>query len=448
MRNLFNLILLVVVLLGSCKRGILNEVNGKKTEVQAVTQVNWVGHWKNEGERGNLVREVATEYEFLHQNIKVNLKFPEDLYNADDTKEVEFIITQMQKSVADWDIVRIKEHYSTIAKILKDDNWGQKYLVDFGQVEGFKEKHLDFINDKAFSQNTGNILLCPYNEGQFWALYVNLNVAKKMGIEVKQYGMTFDDFMGYIKVAYNYNKSHSDYIAPIFEDRGWITSEAIWKSLVYSLLGTYSQLNDKLDAQKLDAIEKTFLAYEQLSKYEPIIRNRASINWERDNGYPLQDSCLFFVNGSWMYNIWKKKNFQKMKNVLPCELPVFRSPDFCMGGYAPNWAVLKNGANREQAIKLMMFWTRPEIAEKWARYTKCPSGIKGNLTNTSFGVDEYENFMYSIEKKYGGKKVSQVSNTFILGEKSKFVKLNTIDVLEGKMTAKQAMRELKPQLKY
>jgi ABC-type glycerol-3-phosphate transport system substrate-binding protein len=440
---------ILFVLLSSCQNFHNHDSEGNKISPPVVrSQINWVGHWMNEGARVKLVREVASEYEFRNQEIHINLKFPEEIYKADDSLEIQFILDQMRKPVADWDIIRIKEHYNAIAAILKDNDWGVKYLVDFSSVPGYFERHLAFVSSPLFKSHSGNICVGPYNEGQFWALYVNTSVAKKIGITVKQYDMTFDDFLSYIKVAYEYNRTHSNQITAIFEDRFWISTEAIWKRLFYSLLGSFDELNTKLTPEKLDAIKKCYEACEQIAKYDAIIKSRSKIDWGRDNDYPLKDSCLFFVNGSWMYNIWKIKDQEKMKSIMPCELPVFKPCDMCLGGYTSNWAVLKNAPHREEAIKLMMFWTEPKIAEKWARYTKCPSGVKGNLTTTAFGIEEYENFMYNIEKKYGGRKVSEVDNKIILGEKNFAVPLRIIDVLEGKLTAQKAFSDLKKQLVY
>lgn len=190
------------------------------------------------------------------------------------------------------------------------------------------------------------------------------------------------------------------------------------------------------------ALQKCYEALGELAKYKPIIRTRSKIQWSRDNDYPLKDSCLFMVNGTWMYNIWKLKGANKMSNVLPCELPVFRPSDSYIGGYASNFAVLKNGPHVEAAIKLMMYWCTPHVAEKWVRYTKSPSGVKGNLTSTAFGIDPYESYMYTMENKYGAKKFPQAENQYMLGEKN-LTSIKVIEVLEGKVSPQQAFEDVK-----
>ncbi len=430
----------------SCGNKITDKSKGKTIgPIPIKSEINWIGQWAAEGDKEKLLREFANEYEFLNQDVKVNLKMRDDVYKASD--EAQFIIDQLKKPVADWDIIaRVHANYQQIATILNDPYWGEKYLVDFSKVPGFMESHKSFINTDMYKKRYGNLIFGPFNEGQLCALYVNTDVAKKMGITVKQYGMTFDDFLGYIKNAYEYNKTNP-YIAPIFEDANWIQSEIIFKQLFYSLIGSYDEILDtRLTPEKLQAIEKCYLAMEELSKYEPVIKNRSNMNWGRDNVYPLEDKCLFFPNYTFMYPIWKMKGKDKMYKMLPCELPVFKPSIVYLGGYVANWGVLKNAPHKEEAIKLMMHWCTPEIAEKWVRYTKSPSGVKGNFTGATFGGDPFENFMYTIDKRYGTKMIQELDNQYILGEKNYKIPYRVIEVLEGRMTAQEAIDELKSKL--
>jgi hypothetical protein len=445
------LLLLIVLFLISCKKNYnnLSDNNKTLTKEDQIVQLNFIGHWKNEGTREKLVCEVANEFEFINQDIKINLKFPEELYNADDSLEIRFIIKQIQLPTAEWDIIRIKEHYYAIAKILNDPDWGEKYLIDFSKIPAFLDLHQSFINSELVKKRTGNICTGSYNEGFYWAIYTNTEVAKKIGIEVKQYDMTFEDLLSYVKAVDDYNKTNGTHIAAIFEDKNWISTETMFKRLCYSLIDNFEEIIDtRLTRKKMDAVEKGYQACEQLSKYKPIIKSRMHISWGRDNDFPLKDSCLFFVNGSWMYNIWTKNDNVAIRKMLPCELPVFKSSDTYIGGYTANWAVPKNSPHLKEAIQMTLYWCRPDIAEKWARYTKCPSGVKGNLTMSSFGFDNYENFLFTIEKKYGGKKVHPISNSYLFGEKNYSLPLRVIEVLEGKMSADQAVNEFKQKAKF
>jgi hypothetical protein len=261
--------------------------------------------------------------------------------------------------------------------------------------------------------------------------------------------MTFEDLLKYVKAVNEYNKLNNKHIAAIFEDRNWISTETLFKRLCYSLLDNYDEVLDtKLTIKKINAIEQGYNACEQLARYKPIILSRMKISWGRDNDYPLKDSCLFFVNGSWMYNIWTKNDKEAIRKMIPCELPVFKPSDSYIGGYTSNWAVPKNAAHLKEAIQMVLYWCRPDVAEKWARYTKCPSGVKGNLTTSSFGFDAYENFVFSIENKYGGKKVHPVSNNYLFGDKNFRLPLRVIEVLEGNMTAAEAVNEFQHKAIY
>lgn len=431
----------------SCeKSNVLTSYSKPIESIPVKCRINWMGHWLHEGDREKLVRNLANEFEFLHQDIKVNLVFPEEQFK-DENEELNYYVEQFTKKEASCDIIRFKDYYGAIANKLHDEKWGEKYLYDFSKIQGFIEKHKDFINTSQAKSSFGNMLIGPYIEGQIWALYVNTDVAKKMGITVKQYGMSYDDFLSCMKAAYEYNKTHA-YIAPIFEGE-WISTEVIFKRLFYSLVGNYDKiLNIQFTQKKFDALRKCFEAMEELSRYNPIIRNRSKIVWNRDNDYPLKDSCLFFVNGSWMYNIWRCKAKDKMNKIMLCELPVFEPSDTYIGSYTPNWAVLKNSPHKDEAVKLLMYLCSPQVAEDWVRYTKCPTGLKGNLSSTSFGTDPFESFLYNIEQKYGSRKVTHKDNQYILGPKNYDVQLRVIDVLEGRLSAHEVLNELRKQLVY
>jgi ABC-type glycerol-3-phosphate transport system substrate-binding protein len=409
--------------------------------VNAKTEIKWIGQWIGEGDKEKFIREMANEYEFLNQESTVNLKFKDDVYKEAD--ETNFIVEQCKKPVADWDIlVRVHIHYNAIAEIFHDPNWGEKYLVDFGKIPGYIESQKSFINTPMYKDRHFG----PYNEGQLATLFVNTEVAKKMGIQVKQFGMTFEDFAGYLKAANEYNKSHS-YITPIFGDN-WNKLELIFTYLFYSQMNSYDQIADtKYSPEKLAAIEKCFNACEELSQYKPISKQRANMQWEKTNQYPLIDSCLFYPNFTFMYDIWKLKGKDKLNKIIPCEFPVFKPATVCIGGYVANWAVLNNAPHKEAAIKMLMYWCRPEVAEKWVRYTKCPSGVKGNLAESALGVDPFENYVYTVEKRYNGRMISDMDKQFMLGEKNSSIEINSTAVLEGKKSAKTAFAELKANLK-
>jgi ABC-type glycerol-3-phosphate transport system substrate-binding protein len=439
--------LFVLLLTSSCKSKI-NVDGGKALTSENTIKLNWIGHWYGEGNREKLVREIANEFEFTNQNVAVNLKFPHEVYFKDDPSEIDFIIKQIQMSQSEWDIIRLKDHYYTIAGMLQNPNWGEKYLVDLSQYPEFVKTQQSFVFDPLIKSQNGTISPGPFNEGFYWAVWFNDSLAKKIGITVKQYDMTIDDFIGYIKAVSEYNKANNTHIAGILENKDWITSEVLQVYLSFSAMGSYNEImNTELTPVKLAALEKSYKALEELSKYKPIIRSRKDVGWPTQYlQYALNDSCLFFFNGSWMYNMFNGMDKLKMKKILPCELPVFESCDTYIGGYKACWAIPKNAPHKEAAIKMFLYWSRPEVAEKWSRYTKCPTGVKGSLTTSSFGFDPYETFEYTVSKKYGPKKINPTDSRYVLGAKNYKIPLGTIDVLEGRLTAEQAFREIKKKL--
>lgn len=451
LKTSFCLIIIVGLILNGCKQTDNQiENSGITISQNNAVQLNIVGHWLGEGKREKMMREYTNEYEFLHQEIKIKMTFPEELYKGE-LGEQEFIISQVTKPVADYDILRLKSHYPAVARLMNDDSWGPKYLVDFYQVPGFIEAHIPSLNIDALKKRTGNICVSPCFEGNYEALYTNIEVAKKIGITVKQYGMTYEDFKSYLIAVEQYNKTNNTNIMPIFEndDNGWLTTETIFKRLFFSLLDGFTEINNPgYSEKKIKALEQTYRAYEELAKYKPIRNNkyRLNIDWGRDNDYPLKDSCLFFVNGSYMYNIWDGKDQNALSKMLPCELPVFKESDTYIGDYSSNWCVPQNAPNKEEAIKLLMYWCKPAMAEKWVRYTKCPSGIKGNLATTSFGIDPFEDFQYNINKKYNSRLVASTDFRLVTGEKNNIPLFSTL-VLGGTMKADEAIRNLRNKLK-
>ena len=79
-----------------------------------------------------------------------------------------------------------------------------KHLVDFGQVPEFKKTQKNFIfDDPIWAAQTGGIIVGPMLEGYCHAIFYNKDVAERVGIEIKDMGMTFDDLLKYVKAVYD-----------------------------------------------------------------------------------------------------------------------------------------------------------------------------------------------------------------------------------------------------
>lgn len=408
------------------------------------SEVNWIGHWLNEGNKVDLVKNIAREYEFLNQEVLVNLKFPEELYDENTQAEIDFIVEQLQKETPDWDIIRLYGNYEEIGIQLNNPNWEEKYLVDFSSVPGFIESHKNFIKTASYKERNDNRFYGPHIEGQLAALFVNTKVAEKIGIKVKQFDMTFDDFLRYIKAVHHYNENHDD-IVPIFE-YNWGKTTTIFNMLFYSLMDSKDEaLSTVLTEKKLEAIEKCFMALEELSAFNPIEKDWWEHDWAVENNRILNGECLFFPNLTLMYGIWNKDNADLLKDVMPCEFPVFKPSPVYIGGYLSNWAVLKKSPNKDRAIELMMQMCKPDVAEQWGRLSKSPSGIKGSLTGSIFGFDPFETYTYSLEKKYETM-VKDEDKAYIMGQKNTHINLPIQDILLKNITAKDAFETFKTQV--
>ena len=111
------------------------------TATKYTTEVNFIGQWLNEGIREGLVRNVARSYEFEHQNIHINLKFPEEVYydREDMLSNQKFVAGEIKKEVGYWDILRINGEFEMIAQQAKDPQWAKKYLVDFSNMPQYRK---------------------------------------------------------------------------------------------------------------------------------------------------------------------------------------------------------------------------------------------------------------------------------------------------------------------
>ena len=413
-------------------------------------KLNWMGHWLYEHDREVLVREVAQDFELMNPDIEVNLKFPQNIMGYRSPEETgKFIADMIKTGNIEWDIVWMNQFiYQYAAEQLDDPKWGKKHLVNFEDVAGFRQTQKSFIiDDPAYRKQTGGILAGPYIEGYYMAIFYNKNVAEKMGIEIKQSGMTFEDLLVYVKTVEDYNHKYNTNIAAFYESGSWITMKILFQNLFKSELENLSKVKEEaVSDEKNRAFLKTFQAFEELGKYNPLIESYKDNVFYQTKHLILNDECLFFVNGIWMYSHWMGMDEQKTKKIIPAELPVFQEAGHYLGSFIPAWAVMKDAPNKEEAIKLLMFWGRPRVAEKWIRYTKAPTGLAGHITMQGIGEDEFDKFQAKITEKYGGNIHYSANAGYILGEKNQLLQQDInkklIQLLDGNITAQQAYDEI------
>ncbi len=429
----------------------VHEESGVVKSESKATEINFIGQWLNEGIREDLVRNIARSYEFQHQDIHINLKFPEEIYykREDMYSNQKFVAGEVVKEVGFWDIIRINGEFETIAEKANDQQWAKKYLVDFSTMPEYVQHTMPTLLTDSVKKRWNGILPGPFVEGSFWAFWVNSNVAKKLGIEVKQFGMTFDDFERYIEAVYNYNKKNpNDHITAIFEAGDWPTIHAFVAQLFATVLNDDAEFfTTSRSEKKLQAWHKTLKLLERLVKYEPISRDWKQVGWAKTTQDMLDEKYLFYSNGSWMYNIWQQKDDKKVSNCYPAEYPSLNEAKTYQSAYVIMWAVPKNAPHKEEAIKFLISLNQPSFADMWVRYTKCPTGITGSLTGVNFGADKIENFSYYIQNKFGTHTFLQEdANSKFFGVANAKVQDYIHEVLLGDMTADEAMRKIRNQL--
>ncbi|MDR3368267.1 extracellular solute-binding protein [Rhodoferax sp.] len=417
--------------------------------------INWMGHWYKADKRYDLVLEMAREFSFRHQDTHVNLQFPEQIVGTNDKVVVAHLIADMIKhKKIDWDIVWMDNLiYQFVAEELNDPLWGRKHLVDFKEVSGFVQSQKPFIiEDPAYRNQTGGILVGPYIEGYYYALYYNSTLAAKVGIQVKPFGMTFEDLLGYVKAAAQYNQTATDKIPIFFDAHDMPSMEVLFQNLVKSWIADYgATTTEQSSPKKLEAMYKGFQAFEELGKYMPLIPSYASNAWFLTRDVPLNDKALFYISGTWMYSRWRDIDVAKSTKMIPTELPVFKPVNYGLGGVIPAWAVMKDSPHREAAIRLIMSMSTPRIAEKWVQYTKTPTGIAGDFSKATIGGDVYEVYQRTLSEKYGNRVQYSFNAAYLIGKNNSLLQKDIVDILwkllEGKMTADQAQRSILVKMK-
>ncbi len=421
----------------------------------AQNTINWMGHWYKADKRYDLVREIKRHFAFLNQDTKINLQFPEQIVGTNNKVVVAHLIAEMiRHKNYDWDIVWMDNIiYQFVADELNDLFWGRKYLVDFEKIPGFIQTEKPFIiEDPAYRNQTGGILVGPYIEGYYYALYYNRDLAAKMGIEVKPFGMTFEDLLGYVKAADRYNQNAKDKIPIFFDAYDMPSMEVLFQNLVKSWIDDYTATAaEQSSPRKLEAMYKGFQAFEELGKYRPLISSYAANAWFLTRDVPLNDKALFYISGTWMYSRWRDIDIAKSFKMIPTELPVFKPANYCLGGFIPAWAVMKDLPHRDAAIRLIMSMSTSKVAERWVQYTKTPTGLAGAVSKATMGSDVYEVYQRTMSEKYDSRVQYSFNTAYLLGKENTLLQKDIVDVLwkllEGKMTADQAQHSILAKMK-
>lgn len=442
----------------------INRLGTPKTNSKETKTINMQGHWKGEDLRENFVTETVKDFETRNPNDKVNIKWNLDFPGGREGA-LQATINQIKTGKIDWDVIWLEPfYYQQIADALNDQNWAKNNLVDFETVPRFKESQKSFIlSDPQYRNHMNGMITGPYIEGFYQPFFYNKDLADKIGLKIKDQGMTFNDLLGYFQQISDYNKKNGTNIPILYESgdaKGGIGyGPSTWNIFQSLFRSEFSNLDDikktEPSSTKLAAVKKVLNSLEQLGKYKPLIKDYEGLDWFGTRYYVLEDKAVFTAAGaSWMYSHWRGIDKIKTMKMVPVEMPVYQEVNHYMGGYNPMFAVMKNSSVKEEAVNLLMSFSTPNVAEKWVRYAKGPSGIKGNISqsgNVSKNADQFDKFISYITDKYGGNVFDSKTVDYVLGAKykdltTKFCQ-NLVAVINGKISANTAYAKILADMK-
>lgn len=370
-------------------------------------RLRWMGHWLGEDKRETLVREVAREFAFHHPEVEVELRFPQEIMGVRSPKLAgEFIAEQVRKADPDWDVVWLDDViYRFTADALGDPDWGLRHLVDFRAIPGFAQAHKPFITqDPAYAALTGGVLPGPFIEGEYTALWLNRELASRLGLSYPERGARWDDL---VRLAEGLARKRAAgeteaYLLP--ETGDWFMSQYLFQGLVCS---RFPDARDACDPSpspaKRTAVREALAAFAALGRHQPLLPGHRQRLWMDGRRLPLDDRTLCYIGGTWMFSHWSGLDRARMPRMVPTPLPGLADTDHIYGGYIPTWAVLRHARGRTAGIDLLLYWSSADVAERWVAYTKNPTGLHGDLAALQLSEDPFDRFMVDMERRGGGR---------------------------------------------
>ncbi len=451
-RNFFILLFIAVisVLSVSCSSDEKEVISsGKILNQQNLQQVKirWLGQWYNEGRKETLIREMAREFEFLNQDIDVELLFPYQMVKIDSSADpfrrvADTILSWVQDDRWPFDIfVCDKWFYEDVANVSGDDFWGEKHLVDFKNEKWFKDAHKDYVlNSPEYIGNFGNIAPGAFIEGAWDLLFVSSEVENKLGIKAKDIDMSMDDFIEYARIVHQYNQSHSDKIT--FCATNYKSLEFLISHIILTEIGDVRRSSS---GEQLAAISNVYKKLELLSKYNPVEQYHVYAN-DRELKH---DKALFHLHSTWVTMFWQRSNPEGEKLMRPCEFPSMpgKKAQAYAGTYNAIFAIPKKAKNKEAAIRFMKYMSTVDIAEKWEQYSKCPTGLNSRISVNEFGTDAFGNLSKHMIKKYDNRLADIVLAKDLFGGNQRHINFHAIDVANGNMTADQGVNSIRSQMR-
>lgn len=357
--------------------------------------LRWMGHWKGEGGREKLVTHVLGEFRFLHPELEVEFQFARDILpEKSQEAAADYLVEMLQAGRTDWDVIWLDSMiYAEVAKRLDDRDWGRKYLVDFSEIPGFPETQKDFlVKGSRKGRYTGGVLVGPYIEGFFYTAWYNRDLAKKLGIQIREEGMTEQDLIGYVKQVHAYNQTAHEPVSAFLN----MPNSGSMSRLFYGLLASSCIVRDEPQVTEQD-YARTESVFRDLAALCPFGKNPGFSDWPEAARFMLQENrALFFFDATWRYGGFQAVCPDELNRLGLAQMPAFEGRACRIGGHMPTWAVLKNAPGRDAGIELLRFLSRPAIAQRWVRDCKCPTGLKGEFDKVMFGRDRYSEYQRTL----------------------------------------------------
>lgn len=448
----------VCIAMGDSAENLQNEE--RQTKIRQ-NRLKIITHGKGQKRFYRFIEKHIKEFSFRHPDVEVLYLDGKELElgaNFDKSRLAEYYVQMIRSGDYHWDVLWMDPPiYSRVARQLNDFKWGKKHLVDFATVEGFNQKMKSaIIDDPIYRQGTGGIFLGPFLEGYVGVAWYNQKLAQKLGLAIKQHGMSFADLLAYAQAIYRYNSKHDEKIA-LFSDAATdkrVTLEYMFQNLVKSEISDFDEVRTEvLTQKKLAALFKTFQALEKLAEYHPLLENRQGMSMYDAMWAVIEDKALFHMFGPWNYQFWTDSySDEQIENMIPAELPVFKEVDFYLGGFLSSGAVFKKAPNKKLAVDFLMSFTTPKAIENYVCIAKTPTGIRGNLTTfKDLETDKIVHFFIEVDRRYRGRVHKAFNSGYLLGAENKHLGIELDKrihyILEGKISAKQAYDQIFAKLK-
>ena len=437
-------LLCLIVLFSSCISEDKENIDTKSIKTVGYSSgIKWLAHWKGEGKKEALINELALDFSFLNQDVDLSVDFPDKMLNfPPPSKEFELICdsiaNMVQQNKWPYDIMLCDPYrYAQVGVLLKDPDWGNKWLVDFKNEKWFIDAHKEnFFQTDVYTKPYNGIAPGAYIEGVANILYCSSTVESLLGIKVKRFDMTMNDFIGYAKAANDYNQTHNDKIT-FFSMQRYNAADILFSFLSMSALSKDKSENR---AESVAVLEQVYDALAKLAQYNSLFQSIPVMKDKNDKDL-FDTKVLFEFYPTWINLFWQKTNPQGEKKMFPCELPSIdnKQATHYSGQYSAVFVIPKNARNKEAAIRLMKFIASSETASKWMKYSKSPSGLRTRINLSELGKDDYDLLFQHIKMKYNDKLWEDNINEVLFNSK-KTIDFNVTNVMNGKMTPAEALR--------